>query len=46
MQPISVFLDIAKVPDFWCKNADKPQKMRHLIYMFFFSGPKQINKTF
>ena len=32
----------AKVPDFWCKTADKPQKVRHVIYMFFFLAQNKL----
>ena len=37
MQFISVFLDIAKFPDFWWKNADisRTEGMCHVIQIFF-----------
>ena len=36
MQSISVFLDIAKFTNFWCKNADanRTQEVCHVIYVF------------
>ena len=40
MQSLSVFLDIAKFADFWCKNADvsRTQEVRHAIHIFFGSS--------
>ena len=37
MQSISLLLDITKVSDFWCKNADvsTTQEVHHVIYIFF-----------
>ena len=40
MQSISVFLDMAKLADFWGKNADasKTKGVCHVIHMFFASS--------
>ena len=45
MQFISVFLDIAKIADFWWKSADvsRPQGLCHVIYMFFESSLGKVN---
>ena len=44
MQYIYVFLDIKKVPDFLCKNADvsRTQGVCHVIYIFFGSSLVEI----
>ena len=40
MQYTSAFVDITKVPDFLCKNADvsRTQGVCHVIYIFFGSS--------
>ena len=44
MQPMSAFLDITKVADFWRKNADvnRTQEVCHLIYIFFRSSLSKV----
>ena len=40
MESISEFLDIAKIADFWSKNADvsRTQGVCHVIHIFFGSS--------
>ena len=40
MQPISAFLDVTKITDFWWKNSNvsRTEGLCHMIYMFFESS--------
>ena len=48
MQSISVFLDIAKFTNFWCKNADanRTQEVCHVIYLFSRSSLGKVELKF